>query len=75
MWLLLFKFLLAHFLGDFVLQTRKMVRHKSKPVYFSAHIILHAVLLYLFLWNDHMGWGILTVVALHAVIDLSLIHI
>lgn len=69
MWLLLFKFLFAHFLGDFVLQTRKMVRHKAEPLYFAAHIAVHAVLLCLFLWNDHIDWGILTVVLLHAVID------
>jgi len=69
MWLLLFKFLFAHFLGDFVLQTRKMVRHKAKPLYFAAHIAVHAVLLCLFLWNDRIGWGILSVVVMHAVID------
>lgn len=69
MWILLFKFLFAHFLGDFVLQTRKMVRHKDKPVYFAAHIVVHAVLLCLFLWNDHIAWGIVGVVVLHAAID------
>lgn len=69
MWLLLLKFLLAHFLGDFVFQTRKMLQHKTEPKYFALHIAVHAVLLCLFLWNDAMWWAILIVILSHAFID------
>lgn len=69
MWLLLLKFLTAHFLGDFVFQTRKMVQNKKKPVYFFAHIAIHAFLLCVFLFNDNMWWAIIFVVLFHALFD------
>lgn len=77
MWLLLLKFLLAHFLGDFILQTKKMVSNKSKASFFTLHILIHAVLLCLFLYGDHMWWPIVIVVLGHAIIDfvkLKLVH-
>src|SRR5690606_34773764 len=70
MWLLLLKFLLAHFLGDFVFQTRKMVQHKTEPKYFALHIAVHAVLLCLFLWNDAVWWAVLIVILSHTLIDI-----
>lgn len=69
MWLLLLKFLLAHFLGDFVFQTKKMVQNKNKPQYFVSHILIHAVLLCLFLLNDNMWYAIIFVISFHALID------
>ncbi|WLD22522.1 DUF3307 domain-containing protein [Flavobacterium dauae] len=69
MWLLLLKFLTAHFLGDFVFQTKKMVQNKKNPVYFLAHITIHTVLLCLFLFNDNLWWAIILVVLSHALFD------
>ncbi|UUV20973.1 DUF3307 domain-containing protein [Paenimyroides aestuarii] len=69
MWLLLLKFLAAHFLGDFVFQTKKMVQHKKKSIYFLSHIMIHTALLIVFLWNDEMWWAIAYVVVLHAITD------
>lgn len=69
MWIIFLKFLLAHFLGDFVLQTKKMVQNKSKPKYFIGHILIHMVLLSLFLINNNMWWAIICVVVAHALID------
>src|SRR5690606_16758175 len=69
MWLLLLKFLAAHFLGDFVFQTKKMLLNKHKPVYFASHIAIHAVLMCLFLMNDDMWWAIILVTAFHALFD------
>src|SRR5690606_27483492 len=69
MWLLLLKFLAAHFLGDFVFQTKKMVQNKHKPVYFASHIAIHAVLMCLFLANDTMWWAIILVTIFHALFD------
>lgn len=69
MWLLLLKFLTAHFLGDFVFQNKKMVQSKKNPVYFLAHIAIHTVLLCLFLFNDNLWWAIILVVLSHALFD------
>jgi hypothetical protein len=69
MWLLLLKFLAAHFLGDFVFQTKKMVQNKHKLVYFASHIAIHAVLMCLFLANDTMWWAIILVTIFHALFD------
>ena len=69
MWLLLLKFLAAHFLGDFVFQTKKMVQNKHKTVYFASHIAIHAVLMCLFLANDTMWWAIILVTIFHALFD------
>lgn len=69
MWLLLLKFLAAHFLGDFVFQTKKMVLNKHKTLYFAGHITIHAVLMCMFLANDHMWWAILVVTIVHALFD------
>src|SRR5690606_24167748 len=69
MWLLLLKFLTAHFLGDFVFQNKKMVQNKKNPVYFLAHIAIHTVLLCLFLFNDNLCWAIILVVLSHALFD------
>jgi len=69
MWLLLLKFLTAHFLGDFVFQTRKMVQNKKRPIYFLAHIAIHASLLCIFLFNDNMWWAIIFVILFHAIFD------
>ena len=69
MWLLLLKFLAAHFLGDFVFQTNKMVQNKHKTVYFAGHIAIHAVLLCLFLWTYKMWWAIILVTVFHALFD------
>ena len=69
MWLLLLKFLAAHFLGDFVFQTKKMVLNKHKTFYFAGHIAIHSVLMCMFLANDHMWWAILVVTIFHALFD------
>src|SRR5690606_40421299 len=58
-----------HFFGDFVFQTRKIVQNKKKPVYFLAHIAIHAFLLCVFLFNDNMWWAIIFVVLFHALFD------
>lgn len=69
MYILLFKFLLAHFLGDFVFQTKKMIAYKNTPAYFALHIGIHAALLSLFLIKDNMWQAILWNVLAHAFID------
>lgn len=69
MWLLILKIFTAHLLGDFVFQTRKMVQNKHQIPYFVAHILIHALLLCMFLWNDALWWLILIIIITHAAID------
>lgn len=70
--LLLFKLLLAHLLGDFILQPKSLVKQKElkklKSVYLYLHFAVHGILVYLFL----QSWIItIIIVVTHAAIDIS----
>ena len=72
--LIFIKLLLAHLVGDFILQPTRWVLHKqsnkitSKFLY--LHVLLHFVLYMLVLWNLSL-WKIAAAVAvLHFIIDL-----
>ena len=69
--LLAVKLLLAHLLGDFLLQPEKWVKEKERKKlssgYLYLHVLLHGLLIYAFL----QSWVItLIVVISHAVIDV-----
>jgi len=72
------KLLLAHLLGDFLLQPAKWVVHKeankiaSKYLYF--HILIHFGLTMLFLWDMELWWWAVVIALSHFVIDLSKIY-
>ncbi|MCM4165689.1 MULTISPECIES: DUF3307 domain-containing protein [unclassified Arenibacter] len=72
------KLLLAHLLGDFLLQPVKWVVHKeankiaSKYLYF--HILIHFGLIMLFLWDMELWWWAIIIALSHYVIDLSKIY-
>lgn len=72
--LLALKLILAHFIGDFVLQPSKWVEDKlqkkgrSKYLYF--HVGVHLLLLLLLLQFQHLG-AIAVIVVLHYLIDLG----
>ncbi len=75
---LFIKLLLAHLLGDFLLQPGKWVIHKSankiRSPYLYLHILVHFVLVLLLLGN-YTHWRIALVVALsHWVIDLGKLY-
>lgn len=68
---LLIKLILAHLLGDFILQPKSWVeqkeRNKLKSGYLYAHFAIHGLLVHLFL----QSWLItLTIVVTHAAIDM-----
>ena len=67
------KLLLAHFIGDFVLQPTKWVNDiqekKAKSKYQYFHIAIHLVLLLIFLQFKHI-WIIILIVVTHYIIDL-----
>ncbi|MFD0862378.1 DUF3307 domain-containing protein [Sungkyunkwania multivorans] len=70
---LLLKLLLAHLVGDFVLQSKAWVKAKEKKKFGAyqlyLHVILHMVLTLLFLW-DWSLWHIALVIAVsHLLID------
>lgn len=69
------KLLLAHVIGDFVLQTDRAVvdKHnkKHKSVYLYLHMLSHAILLAVFLgFNLKYWWVLLIVLPSHFLIDL-----
>jgi len=77
---LFIKLILAHFIGDFLLQPEKWVihketyKHKSKFLYW--HILVHLGALILVLQADFKYWlGILILIISHYIIDLIKLHL
>lgn len=72
--ILLTKLLLAHLIGDFVLQPESWVRekqsnkHRSPKLYF--HVLIHGGLILLFLWDISFWLPALIIVVSHLFIDL-----
>ncbi|MCT2409204.1 DUF3307 domain-containing protein [Chryseobacterium antibioticum] len=69
------KLILAHLLGDFVLQPNSWVadkeRRKLKSPYLYLHVLIHTVLSFIFLWNTDWWWVSLLVGITHFIIDAS----
>ncbi|WP_341215846.1 DUF3307 domain-containing protein [uncultured Wocania sp.] len=77
---LFIKLILAHFIGDFLLQPQKWVihkeihKHKSKFLYW--HIVVHLGALLLVLQADFKYWlGILIIIISHFIIDVIKLHL
>lgn len=80
MMLLVLKLVLAHAIGDFVLQPdhwvkdKTLKKHKSKYLYY--HVLIHAIALLVILQFDTTYWlGITTIVISHYLIDLIKLHL
>lgn len=72
MLILFLKLLLAHILGDFVFQTKSMVQKRKENVaYLLAHVLIHAGLLAIFLYDEiQLRWMLIAAVAFsHLAID------
>ncbi len=71
--ILLIKLLTAHFIGDFILQTDRMVRSKEEGKLASPmlyiHVLIHAVLSVLVVWTSKYWMAILIIVLSHFIID------
>lgn len=67
------KLILAHFIGDFLLQPTAWVKdkevNKAKSRYFYAHILIHGLLVLLLLWDFNYWLLALLLMILHGVID------
>jgi hypothetical protein len=72
--LVLIKLILAHLLGDFLLQPKKWVLEKEKGIYKSPklyiHALIHGILVMLLLWDLRMWLVALLVSLSHLLIDL-----
>lgn len=71
--LLLIKLLIAHFLGDFVLQTdsftKKKEKYQLKSPHLYIHALIHGLLALLFLNDLQLWWAALIIMLTHLIID------
>tara|TARA_R110001583_G_scaffold93777_1_gene237008 strand:- start:33846 stop:34571 length:726 start_codon:yes stop_codon:yes gene_type:complete len=77
---LLLQLLLAHIIGDFVLQPQKWVKSKEKKKvrspYLYLHILIHAVMLLMVLQFNIKYWlGIIIIIVSHFIIDLIKLYL
>ena len=77
--MLFIKLLLAHLIGDFMLQPLKWVIHKeankAASKYLYAHVIIHFVLYMLVLWNSSLWWLALIITGSHLLIDMAKLYV
>jgi hypothetical protein len=73
--ILLIKLILAHLIGDFILQPKKWVKDKEKKKLKSRklylHVAIHIVLLFLIVWNLTLWPLLVTIGILHLIIDAA----
>ncbi|AUP80829.1 DUF3307 domain-containing protein [Flavivirga eckloniae] len=71
--MILLKLLLAHLIGDFFLQPQKWVEEKEEKKLKSPklylHVLIHAILLIILLWDVSLWPYILTISVSHLIID------
>ncbi len=71
---ILIRLLLAHIIGDFVLQTKSMVNDRDtkhwRSVKLIYHTCAHALLIYVMLWDLSLIWPAVLVLLTHYIIDL-----
>lgn len=65
--------ILAHLLGDFILQPNSWVADKEnrklKSAYLYFHVLIHTVLSFIFLWDLKLWWVAVLVGSTHFIID------
>lgn len=72
--IILIKLILAHFIGDFLLQPTSWVKDKeakkAKSKYLYAHILIHGLIVLLLIWDFTYWLLALLLMILHGVIDV-----
>lgn len=72
--IILIKLILAHFIGDFLLQPTAWVKdkevNKAKSGYLYAHILIHGLIVLLLLWDFNYWLLALLLMILHGFIDI-----
>ncbi|AYN02459.1 DUF3307 domain-containing protein [Chryseobacterium sp. 3008163] len=70
--------ILAHLLGDFILQPNSWVSDKEnrklKSKYLYLHVLIHNVLSFIFLWNLELWWVAVLVGISHLIIDSAKLY-
>ncbi|MBC3847120.1 DUF3307 domain-containing protein [Winogradskyella echinorum] len=70
---LLLKLILAHLIGDFFLQPQKWVKDKEKKklksIWLYVHVTIHIALMFLIVWDLSYTLLIISIGALHLIID------
>lgn len=65
--------ILAHLLGDFILQPNSWVADKENKkggsIYLYIHVFLHTILAFIFLWDRNLWWIALIIGITHFLID------
>lgn len=69
------KLILAHLLGDFILQPNSWVadkeHYKLKSKFLYLHVLIHTVLSMVFLWDLKLWWVAVLVGISHFIIDAA----
>jgi hypothetical protein len=69
------KLILAHLLGDFILQPNSWVadkeNYKLKSKYLYFHVLIHTILSFIFLWDLQLWWIAVLVGITHFIIDAA----
>jgi hypothetical protein len=72
--IILIKLILAHLMGDFILQPKYWVaekeQHKIKSKKLYIHLLIHGLLVFLFLWDINQWLLPLLIMVLHGIIDI-----
>ena len=73
--MIFFNLILAHLLGDFILQPNSWVddkeKKKGRSIYLYLHVLIHIALTMLFLWDFNLWWIALIVGVSHLLIDVT----
>lgn len=71
--------ILAHLLGDFLLQPNAWVSHKEKrksaSIYLYLHVLIHFVLVIIVLWDLKLWWIAAVTGLTHLIIDSAKLHL
>ncbi|MEA3445991.1 MAG: DUF3307 domain-containing protein [Bacteroidota bacterium] len=71
---ILIRLLLAHIVADFIFQTKSMVNNRDtkhwKSLMLIYHVLVHAILVYVVLWDFNLIWPALLIMLSHYCIDL-----
>lgn len=69
------KLILAHLLGDFILQPNSWVADKEskklRSIYLYIHVLIHTLLSFILLWNLQLWWVAVLVGISHFMIDAA----
>ncbi|WP_288375689.1 DUF3307 domain-containing protein [uncultured Chryseobacterium sp.] len=69
------KLILAHLLGDFILQPNSWVadkeNYKLKSKFLYIHVLIHTILSFIFLWDLQLWWVAVLVGITHFMIDAA----